>query len=158
MAVFLARMVIPRSRSRSLESMTRSVSSWLARKTPLWRSMASTRVVLPWSTCAMIATLRSAVVSGGLLKNHRSYQTPVVLDGVDPGHAAWTALHVHDPLRVGGQHGARAFRRRGGAHRGPRAAGEPAGMAPPPSEARHRDPGAGPERFDHAVHGRVLDQ
>ena len=49
---------MPRSRSRSLESMTRSTSSWLARKTPLWRSMASTSVVLPWSTWAMMAMLR----------------------------------------------------------------------------------------------------
>ena len=58
MAVFLARMVMPRSRSRSLESMTRSTSASLARKMPLWRSMASTSVVLPWSTWAMMAMLR----------------------------------------------------------------------------------------------------
>jgi translation elongation factor EF-G len=32
--------------------------SWLARYWPLWRSIASTRVVLPWSTWAMMATLR----------------------------------------------------------------------------------------------------
>src|SRR3954466_586888 len=40
--------------------MTRSVSasaSW-AENTPDWRSMASTRVVFPWSTWAMIATFR----------------------------------------------------------------------------------------------------
>jgi hypothetical protein len=30
----------------------------LARKMPLWFSMASTSVVLPWSTCAMMAMLR----------------------------------------------------------------------------------------------------
>ena len=29
---------------------------------PLWRSMASTSVVLPWSTCAMMAILRIDVV------------------------------------------------------------------------------------------------
>ena len=46
-AVCLARMVMPFSRSRSPESSTRSVSSWLARKAPVWRSMASTNVVLP---------------------------------------------------------------------------------------------------------------
>ena len=46
-AVFLARIVIPRSRSRSIESMTRfSISSWAA-KAPLWCSSASTSVVLP---------------------------------------------------------------------------------------------------------------
>ncbi|EJW93380.1 hypothetical protein EVA_18511 [gut metagenome] len=51
-------MVIPFSLSRSLESMTRSATCSLARKVPLWRSIWSTRVVLPWSTCAIIAILR----------------------------------------------------------------------------------------------------
>src|SRR5579875_1434028 len=51
-------MVMPRSFSRSLESMTRSATASLARKVPDWRSMASTRVVLPWSTWAMMAILR----------------------------------------------------------------------------------------------------
>src|SRR2546425_5813261 len=58
MAVFLARIVMPRSRSSSFESITRSTTSWLALKMPLCRSMASTKVVLPWSTCAMMAMLR----------------------------------------------------------------------------------------------------
>src|SRR6266581_3824625 len=49
---------MPRSRSRSLESMTRSMTVSLARKIPLCLSMASTSVVLPWSTCAMMAMLR----------------------------------------------------------------------------------------------------
>src|SRR4051794_3642348 len=52
---------MPRSRSWSIESMTRSETSSCAAKTPDWRSMASTRVVLPWSTCAMIATLRMSL-------------------------------------------------------------------------------------------------
>src|SRR5215212_4247857 len=51
-------MVMPFSRSRSIESMTRSSTSWLARNAPLCHSMASTSVVFPWSTWAMIATLR----------------------------------------------------------------------------------------------------
>src|SRR5271155_5629214 len=51
-------MVMPRSRSRSFESMTRSVNASFARKVPDWRSMASTRVVLPWSTWAMMAMLK----------------------------------------------------------------------------------------------------
>src|ERR1022692_2045663 len=51
-------MVMPRSRSRSFESMTRSATVSLSRKVPLWRSMASTSVVLPWSTWAMMAMLR----------------------------------------------------------------------------------------------------
>src|ERR687895_607362 len=60
-AAFLARIVMPRSRSWSIESRIRSVSSSCAANTPDCRSMASTRVVLPWSTCAMIATLRMSV-------------------------------------------------------------------------------------------------
>src|SRR4051812_18323457 len=65
-AAFLARIVMPRSRSWSIESMTRSVSasaSW-AENTPDWRSMASTRVVFPWSTWAMIATFRMSERAG----------------------------------------------------------------------------------------------
>ena len=49
---------MPFSRSRSIESMTRSATSWLARKAPDCHSMASTSVVLPWSTWATMATLR----------------------------------------------------------------------------------------------------
>src|SRR6266508_2295143 len=64
-AVCLARMVMPFSRSRSIESMTRSTTSWLARKAPDWRSIASTSVVLPWSTCATMARLRrSSLIAG----------------------------------------------------------------------------------------------
>src|ERR1035438_7769162 len=61
MPVILARMVMPRSRSRSLESMTRSTCSSWDPKMPLWLSMASTRVVFPWSTWAMMAILRIVV-------------------------------------------------------------------------------------------------
>src|SRR5918993_1022653 len=49
---------MPFSRSRSIESITRSATSALARKAPDCHSIASTSVVLPWSTWAMIATLR----------------------------------------------------------------------------------------------------
>src|SRR3954451_20072442 len=49
---------MPFSRSRSIESITRSATSWLARKAPDCHSILSTRVVLPWSTWAMIATFR----------------------------------------------------------------------------------------------------
>src|SRR5690606_146873 len=56
---FLARMVIPRSRSWSLESMMRS-APWSRRsRVPDWDRSLSTRVVLPWSTWAIIAILRS---------------------------------------------------------------------------------------------------
>src|SRR5437868_7267727 len=57
-AVFFARIVIPFSRSRSIESSTRSATSWFSRKEPDCQSIASTSVVFPWSTCATIATLR----------------------------------------------------------------------------------------------------
>src|SRR5436853_277977 len=50
--------VMPFSRSRSIESMIRSATAWFSRKSPDCQSMASTRVVLPWSTCAMMAILR----------------------------------------------------------------------------------------------------
>ena len=58
MAQFFARIVMPRSFSMSFESMTRSaIFSWAA-KVPDWRSRQSTSVVLPWSTCAMMAMFR----------------------------------------------------------------------------------------------------
>ena len=67
--VFFARIVMPRSRSRSLESMMRSTICWFSRKTLVWRNMPSTSVVLPWSTWAMIAMLR---ISGRGLRRVRS--------------------------------------------------------------------------------------
>src|SRR5579863_483002 len=67
MAVFLARMVMPRSRSSSFESITRSTCCSLERKVPLCCSMASTSVVLPWSTCAMMAMLRMPELKKGIL-------------------------------------------------------------------------------------------
>jgi hypothetical protein len=56
--VFLARMVMPFSRSRSPESITRSLTSWFSRNDPDCQSIASTSVVLPWSTWATMATFR----------------------------------------------------------------------------------------------------
>src|SRR5690606_4906752 len=55
--------VMPRSRSRSLESMARSSTRWLSRTEPDCFRSASTRVVFPWSTWAMIAILRSFIGS-----------------------------------------------------------------------------------------------
>ena len=60
-AVFLERMVIPRSRSRSLESMTRVSIFSLSLNTFDCASIESTSVVFPWSTCAMMATLRTSL-------------------------------------------------------------------------------------------------
>ena len=60
---------MPFSRSRSIESMTRSATSWLARKAPDCQSIWSTSVVLPWSTWATIATLRrSSRTAIGILR------------------------------------------------------------------------------------------
>src|SRR5512143_775595 len=56
--------VIPFSRSRSRESITRSTTAAWALTMPRWRSVASRRVVFPWSTWAMIATLRMSAVVG----------------------------------------------------------------------------------------------
>ena len=64
-AQFLARMVMPRSRSMSLLSITRSAIFSFSRKVPLWRSSWSTSVVLPWSTWAMMAMLRICLVMMG---------------------------------------------------------------------------------------------
>src|SRR3954454_12198241 len=57
---------MPFSRSRSIESITRSPTSWLARNAPDCQSMASTSVVLPWSTWATIATLRRSSRAAGM--------------------------------------------------------------------------------------------
>lgn len=76
-AVFLARIVMPFSRSRSPESMMRSVVSsprWV--RAPDWRSIASTRVVFPWSTCATMATfLKSGTDSTSETISVRSLNT-----------------------------------------------------------------------------------
>lgn len=56
--VHLDRMVMPRSFSRSLESITRVESDCEEESVPDCFSRQSTSVVLPWSTCAMIAMLR----------------------------------------------------------------------------------------------------
>src|SRR3954451_15892849 len=69
---------MPRSRSWSIESMTRSVASSrsCAENTPDWRSIASTSVVLPWSTCAMIATLRMSLRVA--ISGHPAYEGPAL--------------------------------------------------------------------------------
>ena len=63
--VHLARMVMPRSRSWSLESMARSAICWFSRTEPDCFSSWSTRVVLPWSTWAMMAMLRISMGAPG---------------------------------------------------------------------------------------------
>src|SRR3954454_15299949 len=78
-AVFLARIVMPFSRSRSIESMTRSATSWLARNAPDCHSIASTSVVLPWSTWATMATLRRP--STGIRSDTRARVGPATEGG-----------------------------------------------------------------------------
>src|SRR6478609_4475115 len=84
---------MPFSRSRSPESMIRSAtpaSSWCAVKAPAWWSIASTSVVLPWSTCATMATfLRSERVEGMAVRRRfrRRGLTP------DPSEARRSAPH-----------------------------------------------------------------
>mmetsp|Transcript_43264 Transcript_43264/g.139438 ORF Transcript_43264/g.139438 Transcript_43264/m.139438 type:complete len:209 (-) Transcript_43264:30-656(-) len=58
MAAFLARIVMPRSRSWSFESISRSSLSIEPEMACADCSIASTRDVLPWSTWATIAMLR----------------------------------------------------------------------------------------------------
>ena len=53
-AVFLARIVIPRSFSRSFESIARSCNSLRSSKVCDCFNNSSTKVVLPWSTWAMM--------------------------------------------------------------------------------------------------------
>ena len=69
-AVFLARIVMPFSRSRSIESSTRSATCWSSRNAPDCHSSASTSVVLPWSTWATIARLRMSCESAGHRRQH----------------------------------------------------------------------------------------
>src|SRR6516225_12315875 len=59
--VAFAKIVMPRSRSRSLESSARSITRWFSRNEPDCWSSRSTRVVLPWSTWAIMAMLRSSI-------------------------------------------------------------------------------------------------
>src|ERR1700691_2051697 len=58
-------MVMPFSFSKSIESIRRSSddSCWLARNVPDCLSRQSTSVVLPWSTCAIIAMFRMCCIN-----------------------------------------------------------------------------------------------
>src|SRR5680860_924505 len=76
MAVFLERMVMPRSRSRSLLSMIRSDVISRASSVPDWRNRQSTSVVLPWSTCAIIAILRRFSIIGKFIAVRKDEHYP----------------------------------------------------------------------------------
>src|SRR4051812_39736404 len=89
-------MVMPFSRSRSIESMTRSLTSWLARKAPDCQSMASTRVVLPWSTWAMIATFRRSSRTArevrGVFMGSTHATAPTALPALPTDVVGWALL------------------------------------------------------------------
>src|ERR1700748_3582671 len=70
-AVHFDRIVMPRSRSRSLESIARSATTSPVRNVPACLSRPSTSVVLPWSTWAMMATLR--MLGAGMLLSGRLF-------------------------------------------------------------------------------------
>src|ERR671917_147082 len=91
-------MVMPRSRSWSSESITRSVRCSWAANTPDWRSMASTSVVFPWSTWAMIATLRMSERSGTAAKGDR--RRPLVSSAMELRALGHTGVKV-SPLCLG---------------------------------------------------------
>jgi hypothetical protein len=66
-AQFFEKIVIPRSRSRSLRSIISGSPSGRAETAPAVTRRRSTSVVFPWSTCAMTATLRIEVrLAGGM--------------------------------------------------------------------------------------------
>ena len=107
---------MPFSRSRSPESMTRSTTAWFERKAPVWRSIASTSVVLPWSTWATMATIAEVA--------SRRARVAAVSDG-----------------RVGGGHGAGGLLRIGSGAFSHGTAPRPNGRAPRlPHDRRRRDP------------------
>src|SRR4051794_35038843 len=84
---------MPFSRSRSIESITRSFISARAWNCPPCRSMASTSVVLPWSTCATIATLRRSV------RVCMVPLSPVLVVVAVPGSTAGTAFGLGSNVR-----------------------------------------------------------
>ena len=81
--------------------MIRSTTASFARNTPVWRSIASTSVVLPWSTCATMATLRRsgrvavavAVVAVGGMAERASW----VMGRRSVAYACWGG---HLPVRA----------------------------------------------------------
>jgi hypothetical protein len=62
---------MPRSRSRAFWSMLMPSSNM-----PVWRMMASVRVVLPWSTWAMMAILRISIEIKGLNARQAENKSP----------------------------------------------------------------------------------
>src|SRR5712672_1197524 len=164
--VFLARIVMPRSRSSGLLSMTRSTSAAPARNTPAWRSIWSTSVVFPWSTWAIMATLRmdtATTLEGSCDVRERPGEREKSL-GVAPS-AIPTLLQLHghvadaeipDPARDFGQGALGApgiSHHRVGAHRDEAAAHRPHVHVVDPLDVGHRRHG-GLQRQHVHVGGR----
>ena len=95
-AVFLARMVMPRSFSRTLLSMARSeiCCPWPSSRV-CW-SRPSTRVVLPWSTCEMMAMLRYSTCSPDTLLSPRHERLARTRVG-DPSNEKGRAVRALEP-------------------------------------------------------------
>src|SRR5882762_1965753 len=95
-AAFLLKIVIPLSLSRSLLSMINSPVSWLSRNTWVACKILSTRVVLPWSTWAMMAIFLICIICGlqrtgsvvfgfqRFLQNLRSGTRNILMSGFQP--------------------------------------------------------------------------
>src|ERR1700722_4072215 len=145
-AVFLARMVMPFSRSRSPESMTRSVSSWWAPKAPVWRKSASTRVVLPWSTCATMATF--------LMSSRASVGAPTI---DDLGGLSFSAPSGGRSERRGGTAQRQLHRLRAESERGRLRldTDQVARIGPPPDDAARHVVPAPAQRLDQGHEGEL---
>src|SRR3954466_9429909 len=83
---------MPRSRSSSLLSIARSATRSLARNVPLWCRSASTSVVLPWSTCAMMATLRREGFATDISPVYRGVAPDWAVDSFEPFEQGARAL------------------------------------------------------------------
>src|SRR5512141_375813 len=158
--------VIPFSRSRSRESITRSTTAAWALKMPLCRSIASTRVVFPWSTWAMIATLRMSAVlgfMGGALREGAREELPdrfsaVLFEeaGSRPGEAGVAdadrlpAFRFDPPVVLPGEPGVLPL-----VEDEDRFVAQLGELGPPPGAALHRP--VGEDRTDHVDHVAGVD-
>src|SRR3954447_10486360 len=146
-AVFLARIVMPFSRSRSPESMTRSLTSWFSRNAPDCQSMASTRVVLPWSTWATMATLRrSSRMAVGMRTGLASWVWESPRDPRGSAKSTWPAKAPRSSRRHGARSGtSRLIFSRSSATDHPFPASKDGAGRPDPGRSIHR--GAPPPLF-----------
>src|SRR3954463_10801824 len=94
--------VMPRSRSRSIESITRSTTASFSRCVPVCFSIASTRVVFPWSTWAIMAMFlicSELCIVRNLVKKRNKYSDGLaVKTQKDYYPELWKRLRVLNPL------------------------------------------------------------